>query len=581
MGRIPQRFIDDLLARADIVEVIEQYVPLTKRGREHVACCPFHSEKTPSFTVSQDKQFYHCFGCGAHGTALGFLLDYERLEFVEAVEALASRIGLEVPRERINGSPLEKHGTLYAVLEKAARVYRQALRESPHAIDYLKKRGLSGKTAREYGVGYAPEDRRYLLQHFDEASMGDLARAGLIKQDERGGPRSRFWNRIMFPIRDRRGRVIGFGGRVLDDGVPKYMNSPETPLFNKSESLYGLYEFKQRQRKPERILLVEGYMDVLALAQQDVHNAVATLGTATTRQHLQQIFRLTHEVVFCFDGDRAGREAAWRALEQLLPIFRDGLAGRFMFLPEGDDPDSLVQREGREAFMRRAATAAPLSDYLFEHLAEGIDARDTAGRARLAELARPLLKKLPDGVFKELLYKELAQRTGASVTTLAPPVQRDTTHNRVAVASPVINSPVRMAIAILLQAPAVAQQSPRPPRLESLALPGISLLVQMLETLQTDPHLTAASLLERFRDSEHYRHLLQLASWQPPVPETFDFEAAFRDTMASLSAKAAEQLTNALLSKERDAGLSSGERYELQELLRQRRDTNKQSREDS
>ncbi len=580
MGRIPQRFIDDLLARVDIVEVIEQYVPLKKRGREHVACCPFHSEKTPSFTVSQDKQFYHCFGCGAHGTALGFLLDYERLEFVEAIEALASRIGLEVPREGVDKFPLEKHDTLYAALEKAARVYRQALRESPHAIDYLKKRGLSGKTARDYGVGYAPVDQRYLLQHFDEASMGDLARAGLIKQDERRGLRSRFWNRIMFPIHDRRGRVIGFGGRTLDSGLPKYMNSPETPLFNKSESLYGLYELKQRQRKPERILLVEGYIDVLTLVQQNVHNVIATLGTATTRQHLQQIFRLTHEVVFCFDGDRAGRKAAWRALEQLLPLFRDGLAARFMFLPEGDDPDSLIQREGREAFMLRVAAAAPLADYLFEHLAEGIDVSDTAGRARLAELAKPLLEQLPDGVFKELLYKELAQRTGASLATLTPPVKRTTIHNRVAIASPVINSPVRMAIAILLQAPAVAQQFPQAARLNSLTLPGISLLMQLLETLQADPHLTAASLLERFRDSQYYRHLLQLASWQPPAPEIFDFETAFRDTMASLNAKAAEQLASALLSKERNAGLSSGERHELQELLRQRRDAVKQLRED-
>src|SRR5215208_529287 len=390
MGRIPQRFIDDLLTRIDIVQVIGSYVPLKKSGSRHVACCPFHSENTPSFTVSPDKQFYHCFGCGAHGTVLSFLLEYEHLDFIDAVEHLAETVGLEVPRE---GGEIraERHDDLYGILEDAARLYQQALRENKHAIEYLKDRGLSGKIARDYGIGYAPAGWRHLINCFNKSKLDVLTRAGLIKQNDQGQSLARFRNRIMFPIRDRRGRVIGFGGRVLDDSLPKYLNSPDTALFHKGESLYGLFELRKAQGKPERVLLVEGYMDVLALAQNGIDFALATLGTATTRQHLEQIFRLTHEVVFCFDGDRAGREAGWRALQQLLPVFRDGLEARFMFLPESDDPDSMIRREGKEAFLTHVMSATPLADFLFTRLMEGLDMGDAASRARLSELAKPLL----------------------------------------------------------------------------------------------------------------------------------------------------------------------------------------------
>lgn len=568
MGRVPQSFIDDLLARIDIVDVIERYVPLKKRGREHVACCPFHNEKTPSFTVSEDKQFYHCFGCGAHGTVLGFLLDYERLEFVEAIETLASEIGLKVPRDAAGGEQGEQYDSLYQLLAETSRLYQQALRESPRAIDYLKGRGLSGELAREYWLGYAPANPQHLLQRFDQAGSDDLIRAGLIKQGELGRRQARFRDRIMFPIRDRRGRVLGFGGRVLDHGLPKYLNSPETPLFHKSESLYGWYELCARQAKPQRIILVEGYMDVLGLAQHGVHEVVATLGTATTRQHLQRIFRLAHDVVFCFDGDRAGREAAWRAMQQLLPIFRDGLEARFMFLPEGDDPDSLIRREGKNAFVERSAAALPVAEYLFQHLAEGLDGRDAGGRARLAELAKPLLQTLPDGVFRELMYKELALQTGASLGKLMPPTSTDAVRSRGRAPRPTINSPVRMAIAILLCQPLVAQQVHLSAWLESLKLPGISLLVQILEILRLSPHLTTASLLERYRGSEHYSHLLRLAAWQPPLSRDFDFASEFRDVMTRLNVKALEQLTDNLLRKEREGGLDVAERHELQRLLK-------------
>lgn len=572
MGRIPQRFIDDLLARTDIVEVIESYVPLRKRGREHVACCPFHNEKTPSFTVSQDKQFYHCFGCGAHGTALGFVLDYERLDFVAAVEELASRIGVEVPREGGDTSA-GHHQSLYQVLDQAARLYRQALRETPRAIDYLKSRGISGKVARDYGLGYAPPNREYLSQRFGKARLGELAGAGLIKLNGGGQSHARFRNRIMFPIHDRRGRVIGFGGRVLDDSQPKYLNSPDTPLFHKGAALYGLFELRKAQAKPRWVLLVEGYMDVLALAQQGVQNVVATLGTATTREHLQQLFRATQEIVFCFDGDRAGRAAGWRAVQQLLPVFRDGLGARFMFLPQGDDPDSLIRREGKDAFLKRTESATPLSAYIFKHLADGLDTGDAAGRARLAELAKPLLQGLPEGVFKELMYRELARQTGASLDKLisiseGKSINRHTRTERLST-----SSPVRMAIAMLLNEPKLAQEMPPAADLSVLKLPGVPLLVQILETLRTNPHLNSASLLERYRDSEHQRHLLKLMMWRPPASDDFDLAVEFRCTMASLYAKAAAQRTDRLLEKERKEGLNSDERRELQDLFERKMGT--------
>ncbi|MGH8503038.1 MAG: DNA primase [Gammaproteobacteria bacterium] len=563
MSRIPQCFIDELLARTDIVEVIENYVPLKRKGREYVGCCPFHHEKTPSFTVSQDKQFYHCFGCGAHGTALGFMLDYEHLDFVEAVEALARRIGLDVPRE---GGPTqaERHDDLYEVLDQTARLYQTALRNDPDAINYLRNRGLSGEIARDYGLGYAPPDPSFLVNALGQAKLDPLTRAGLMKQGEAGREKARFRNRIMFPIRDRRGRVIGFGGRVLDDGLPKYLNSPETPLFHKNESLYGLCELRKALGRPERVLVVEGYVDVLALAQCGLRNAVATLGTATSLQHIQLLFRQTHEIVFCFDGDRAGREAAWRATQQLMPVFNDGAEARFMFLADGDDPDSLIRREGKDAFTQRIASAVPLSEYLFTHLTEKLEIDHAAGRARLAELAKPLLLKLPDGVFKQLMYKELSARVGASVGESASSTGKRRPRQRLL--QPGSHSPVRRAIAMLLTDPALARQAPAPEQLRDLEMPGIPLLLHMLETLRADPHLTPASLVERYRHSEHHVHLLKLMAWRLPA-EDFDLAAEFRGTVATLCAKALKQRTDWLLIKERQEGLNVQEQLKLQELL--------------
>src|SRR5579863_10001318 len=374
-GRIPQAFIDEIVGRSDIVEVIGARVPLKKSGREFKACCPFHTEKSPSFWVSPDKQFYHCFGCGAHGTVIGFLMQYEKMEFLDAVADLAQRAGLELPREaqapRDPGS-----ADLHDVMKAAARFFEQNLADNPRPQAYLQTRGIDAKTSALFALGYAPDAWESLLKRFgaQEEQRQQLFQVGLIlERDTRGGERAagfydRFRDRLMFPIRDSRGRVIGFGGRVIDQGEPKYMNSPETPLFHKGRELYGLYEARQARADFKRLLIVEGYMDVVRLHQAGITYAVATLGTATTQEHLHKIFRQTHEVVFCFDGDRAGLKAAWRALENALPLAQDGRELKFMFLPEGHDPDTLVAAEGAEAFEARMKEALPLSEYLLQQL---------------------------------------------------------------------------------------------------------------------------------------------------------------------------------------------------------------------
>ena len=365
MPRIPQQFIEELLGRADIVELIDKRVPLKKQGREFAACCPFHNEKSPSFFVSPVKQFYHCFGCGAHGTALSFLIEYEHMEFPEAVRELASLVGMEMPQLERGEDKTSVLAPLYEVLDRAARYYREQLKRAPQAIDYLKNRGLTGEIAAEFGLGYVPAGWDNLLKVVgtDSGSQQALLGAGMLIEKE-GEHRfhDRFRERVMFPIRDSRGRIIGFGGRILDKGEPKYLNSPETALFHKGRELYGLYEARQALRDIPRLLVVEGYMDVVALAQYGLRYAVATLGTSTTEEHLKKLFRVAPEVVFCFDGDRAGRAAAWRALENALPEAQDGRQIRFLFLPDGEDPDTLVRKEGKDAFEKRiVGSALPLS----------------------------------------------------------------------------------------------------------------------------------------------------------------------------------------------------------------------------
>jgi DNA primase len=424
-GRIPQSFIDDVLDRIDIVDVVGSRLDLRKSGKNHSACCPFHDEKTPSFTVSQDKQFYYCFGCGAGGNAIGFVIDFDRVSFPEAVEMLAKHVGLEVPREANRDDASSQYRkALYSIMEKADNYYRNSLRNHPsanEAVNYLKSRTLTGETARNFGIGFAPPGWDNLLQNLGETdeSIRHLKESGLlIDREEEGKLYDRFRHRIMFPIRDVRGRTIGFGGRVLGDDKPKYLNSPETPLFHKGRELYGLFEVNKQLRDIPNLLVVEGYMDVAVLSQHGIHNAVATLGTAATAEHLDKLFRYTSEVVFCFDGDDAGRKAAHRALETSLPVMLDGRSAKFLFLPEGEDPDSLVQSIGCDQFQRLIKTATPISDYLFESLSKDLDTGSLDGQARLSKLAAPLINRMPPGVFKTLMMKTLSQRTGLDTETL-------------------------------------------------------------------------------------------------------------------------------------------------------------------
>ncbi|MGB5740210.1 MAG: DNA primase, partial [Woeseia sp.] len=428
-GRIPQQFIDDLIARADIVEVMGRRIQLKKAGREFKACCPFHDEKTPSFTVSPQKGFYHCFGCGAHGTALGFLMEFEHLSFVEAVEALAGIMGVEVPREA-GQQPTRRFDELYDILKRVQRHYESTLRDNSAAVEYIKQRGIDGATAKRYGVGFAASGWNNVLDKFGKSQedIDRLLATGLIIRKDNGQHYDRFRDRIMFPIRDSRGRVIGFGGRVTGNDEPKYLNSPETALFHKGRELYGLYEARQAIRHIEKLVVVEGYMDVIGLARNGIDFAVATLGTATTEEHLNRLFRLTDDVYFSFDGDRAGRQAAWRALETALPHMREGRQIRFVFLPEGEDPDSFVQAQGTRAFEAELDRGMPLSDFLIDELASQVDLSSVDGRARLAETAKPLIGKIPEGFYRELLLSKLAETVGLSTAKIEALIGPGGTH---------------------------------------------------------------------------------------------------------------------------------------------------------
>ena len=417
---IPKNFIQDLLNRLDIVDVVERYVPLKKAGANFVACCPFHSEKSPSFTVSQTKQFYHCFGCGAHGTAIGFVMEHAGYGFVEAIEELASSIGLEVPNERpAAGEAYQKVAQdLYEVTQTATRYYREQLKLSPRAIDYLKKRGLSGEIAAKFGIGYSPDGWQNLAAAFPDYQNETLVETGLVIESEEGKRYDRFRDRIMFPIINVRGQVIGFGGRVLDKGEPKYLNSPETPLFEKGRELYGLFQAQKAIRAAQQVLVVEGYMDVVALAQHGVEYAVATLGTATTPYHVQKLLRLADHIVFSFDGDKAGQKAAWRALENALPYLQDGKRISFLFLPVEHDPDSFIREFGKEAFEQRVREAMPLSSYLLREVSAELDLRTQEGRNQLLQRAKPLLSAIVAPTTALLLRKEVAALSGISQAEL-------------------------------------------------------------------------------------------------------------------------------------------------------------------
>lgn len=594
-GKIPQNFIDELINRVDIVDIVDSRVPLKKAGRDYTACCPFHNEKTPSFTVSQTKQFYHCFGCGAHGTAIGFLMEYEHMGFVEAVEELADLTNLEVPREASTAShPHDSESPgLYAIMERAADYYRNQLRdhpEAPRAINYLKGRGLSGEIAAEFGIGFAPPGWDNLIQALDrdDTSKRQLLRSGMTIEKENHGAYDRFRDRIMFPIRDRRGRTIAFGGRILGtdeaQAGAKYLNSPETPIFHKGRELYGLYEARKALRQPRQLMVVEGYMDVVALAQFEIRYAVATLGTATTHEHLEALYRVVPEVIFCFDGDRAGREAAWRALENTLPVMRDGRQARFLLLPDGEDPDTLVRKEGKEALEQRLAEAPPLSEFFFSTLSSRVDMETAEGRARLVAQAKPLLDKLPENVFKHMMLTRLAKLAGVPLEQMGIPLPAGRARQGQSPAPrPSARAsrkhpgsrPMRMAISLLLNRPALASQTGDLQALRQLDLPGIQILTQLLEILGQQPHLTTAGLIENWRDTPEEKHLSKLAQQEIPGKED-DIAQEFKDTLKKLQLIAREQRRDILQQKLARNDISNDEIIEWNQLVMKKEPCNEE-----
>ena len=505
---IPNDFIQTLLARVDVVEVVDRHVPLKKAGANYTACCPFHSEKTPSFTVSPSKQFYHCFGCGAHGTAIGFLMEYGGKSFPDAIEELARDAGLEVPRATgpAQDARREQAQDIAGVLLQAAKFYRSALKESPRAIEYLKERGLTGPIAARFGIGYAPDDWQPLSRTFADYQDRALETAGLVIAGDAGKRYDRFRHRIMFPIHDGSGCVVGFGGRVLDDGEPKYLNSPETPLFAKGRELYGLFQARPAIRAAGKVLVVEGYMDVVALAQHGIEYAVATLGTATTPTHAQRLFRMTDNVVFCFDGDDAGRRAAWRALENALPVLTDGKQARFLFLPDGEDPDDTVRRRGRAAVEALIETATPLSDFLLAELARRSPPTSTEGRAALVSAAKPLLAQLNAPVLAALLRRRLAEIAGlpdAELAALLPPAP-DSGRQRPTPAVPARSTPslLRDLLKCVLLEPGLARKIEVPKPADAGA-DGAALAALVDFCLASDGPLTTAGVMQHFAGGPH------------------------------------------------------------------------------
>ena len=616
-GRIPQEFIDDLLARTDIVGLVGERVALRRMGSNYKGLCPFHQEKTPSFVVNPQRQTYHCFGCGAHGTALGFLMEHDGLPFREAVTELAERNGLPLPETAGRGEQRDDLSPLYDVLAEANRRFQEALKRHPKreaAVNYLRQRGITGEVAARFGLGFAPPGWDFLLGALGSSSA--LSRAGLVVEKE-GRAYDRFRDRITFPIRDRRGRVVGFGGRTVGDGEPKYLNSPETPVFHKGREVYGLYEALHGQRRPEQLILVEGYMDVIALAQAGVPGAVATLGTATSREQAQALLRSTSRLTFCFDGDTAGRQAALRATENVLPLLGGDREVRVLLLDSGDDPDTFVRREGAERFNAELTAAVPAGDFFFEALTAECDRTTVDGRARLLARAVPTLKSLPTGAFREVMVERLAELSvtersrveqlladkkgdGGLSTTSEPPGEAA---RRSAASSPrargpgrdqAQRTPVRWAVALLVQDPSLGVRGGEPDRFADRPLRGLDVLQQLLEVTRQNPQITTARVLTRFQGSEYEGALWRLAQWS--IPADSDWEQLFDDALHRVeeaivaeeqritlqeidrldaggadAAAATERLRRAqhlqwLLERARSDTLSEGEREQLRAL---------------
>ncbi len=580
-GLIPRSFINDILAKADIVDVVNSRVKLKKAGtNNYQACCPFHHEKTPSFTVSKSKQFYHCFGCGAHGNAISFLMEYDKLEFPEAVEELANFLGLEVPREQSGGRnektqvSFQTKRDLYQLMAEIAHFYQQQLPNHIPAQAYLQKRGLSQEVIERFAIGFVPDSFDLVLRKFgrnreEQARLFDL---GMLSGNENGRVYDRFRNRIMFPIRDRRGRTIAFGGRVLGDEKPKYLNSPETVTYRKGNELYGLFEALQINDSPEMLLVVEGYMDVVALAQFGVNYAVASLGTATTSEQIQQIFRVTEQAVCCYDGDRAGRDAAWRALENALPYLEDGRQLKFIFLPDGEDPDTFIRQHGKEGFENYIRNALSLSDFLFANLLQQVDLSTKEGKSKLAALAVPLIKRIPGEMLRLYLRNILAQKLGIIDQTQLEsliPHRLEKEQSAVEKTVKIKRTPMRLLIALLLQNPSLAQLGYDLSSLKELNEAGFDLFEKLTALCRENLGITMGQILEYWRDSEHSKALEILSVWDHLIEED-KVEDTFRETLAYLYIQFMDQRIEQLIAKDRMSGLEVSEKQELAQLLSDR-----------
>lgn len=577
-GLIPQNFIDDLIARVDIVEIMGSRIQIKKAGKEFKAVCPFHDDSNPSLTISPSKGFYHCFSCGAHGTAVGFLMNYEHLSFIEAIESLASSLGVEIPYEQ-NQQPIKKNNNLYDLLAEIQAHYQLLLKKNSGAIEYLKNRGITGDVAKRFNIGFAPPGWRNILDKYGTSKNGtsELLKLGLIIQKDNNNYYDRFRERIMFPIRDNRGRYIGFGGRILNQEQPKYLNSPETPLFHKGRELYGLYECQQALRNIQRIVVVEGYMDVISLAQHGIDYAVASMGTATTDDHFNRLFRLTDYIYFCFDGDQAGLDAAWRALKNALPHVREGRQIKFVFLPEKDDPDTYVKKNSATAFEKELDDGLDLSDFLIEKLAKDIDMKSIDGRARLAEKTKPLINQIPEGIFKELILEKLSEAIGLSTAKLNKLlVNQDyqlARNGRSRIISKLPKkklkggpSVIKKAITLILNYPSIANDITHE-KIGKNAKPGVEILKKLVTTIQEKPQITTAGLIELWRDDPEGKFLGQLAISELPENEDFNAKDELQDCLHQIMRDNHKARITHLINKQSNNELASDEKKELKDLI--------------
>lgn len=568
-GKIPRPFIDDLLNRIDIVEIIDARVPLKKKGREYWACCPFHNEKSPSFSVSQNKQFYHCFGCQQHGNAISFLMDYDHMDFVEAIETLAQHISIEIPYEKGHYTEPKKvaeSDSLFATLDQCSQFYQNQLKQHPTAIEYLKQRGISGHTAKNFAIGFAPEGWNNL--------SGDskiLIQSGMLIKNDSGKTYDRFRHRLMFPIRDRRGRTIAFGGRIVNpEDNPKYLNSPESPVFHKGDEIYGLYELKQANTQIDQIFITEGYMDVVALAEHGVSTAVATLGTAISTTQIEKLFRSSKSLVFCFDADQAGRKAAWRALENSLVSLKEGRIAKFLFLPEGHDPDTYIKEFGRDAYLQQAVQAATLSEFLFSELLSQSEIHNPEGRAQFLDRLRPYYTKIPLQSLRDQILREVEKRLSIELDErLLQVISGGHVQTTTKTIIPEQHwTPVRLAINLLIQRPDLASDAGNLDELADVEIPGVDLLLQILDQIHEQPDISSQNLLARFADHPNEKHLYKIASMTPAMQnEDSDIEPMFADAIKRLRNRYAqtrfEKLQKKLLSGQQ---LDENEKQEYRQL---------------